>query len=175
MSQLYLATVTIDLGGHVEETKLCVAASNAEQASTAACIHCQVAPSMATVETKRIKGNIYGFEQKTRAKQKPPAIAPTDNGGRTVQQIEEVVRSIDHRPELIKRAVELRATIFSRTDGAACVGVGKGLEAYGRTGRWDTSFVQLEDLNVLEAEITRPSNPRFLENGQYTHTRVFRG
>lgn len=180
--QLYLVTVSVDLGTATEETKVCVVGGNAEAAGEAACIHCQVAPSMATVTVKRVKRNCYGFEQVTRRKPVIPAIVPADrqNDGRgdaappEIASIEAYVRRIDHRPELTKRRLELRATIFSRTDGAACTGVAKGLDAFGRTGRWETDFVELEDIKVVEAEELRPNNPRVLENSQYSVTRVFR-
>lgn len=178
--QLYLVTVEVDLGPEIEETKIAVVSNNADAAGEAACIHCQIAPSMANVVVKRIKGNCYGFEQSTRRKPVLPSIVPADrpNDGRTISpdvaSIEAFVRRIDHRPELTKRRVELRATIFSRTDGAACVGVSKGLDAFGRTGKWDTDFVHLEDIKVVDAEDLKPGNPRVLENGQYSVTRVYR-
>jgi len=179
--QLYLVTVEVDLGDAIEETKCCVSATNAESAADAACINCQIAPSMAQVTTKRIKGNVYGFAQQTRHKQMPTVAMSTicGNEGASVRsgevaKIEALVRQVDYRPELIKRRLELRATIFSRTDGAACVGVSKGLDSYGRTGKWDIDFVNLEDLKIVQAEELRPSNPRVLQNAQYAVTKIFR-
>lgn len=60
MSQLYLVTVKVDLPGYVEENNLCVSAASADQASDAACVYCQIAPSMAQVDTKRVSLMLSG-------------------------------------------------------------------------------------------------------------------
>lgn len=182
--QLYLVTVTVDIGEAIEETKVCVVANNADNAGHAACIHCQIAPSLAQVEVKRIKGNCYGFSQETRRKPKLLEITPCDkeNDGRklpfsnspTVREAEIIQAAPAHRPALIKRTLELRASLYSRTDGAAWVGLGKAVEQFGRTGRWESPYCSLEQMDCKEGEERRPANTRIEEQANYSVTRVYR-
>jgi hypothetical protein len=185
MSQLYLVTITVDLGAQIEETRVAVCAQSGDAAAASACIHAQIAPSMCSVVVKRIKGNCYGFVQETRNKPKLPTIIPADrkydgrgaaspDDARKLREAEIVQAREQARPSLKKRIIEIRASLFSRTDGAAFVGLGKAVEAYGRTGRWEHDFVTVEDIACREDEQRKPNNDRVLTNAQYADTHVYK-
>jgi len=175
--QLYLVTVEVVLEDAVETTHVCVVANNADNAAANACIHCQIAPSMARVDVKRIKGNCYGYSQSTKKKQPVLEAKMTDKfpDDPRIRDAERVQASEEHKPRLSKRRIEFRATIYSRTDSSAYVGIGKAIEEYGRVGIWKSEYVDVENIACVEAEEVRPNNPRFEANAQYSVTKVYRG
>lgn len=165
--QLYIVTVTVNLRNATEKTTIAVTASNADAAKNAACVHCQVSPSMASVIVKRIKGNCYVIAQSTRENRQQVDVVPSRCARRDVG---------DERPPIFKRRIEIRATIHSRTDSAAYVGVGRAVEAFGRRGVWETDFVDVEDISCVDIDNEKPSNGvRFEQNANYSSRRIFRG
>lgn len=177
---MYLVKVSVDLGDATEDTDVCVAAANAEQAGLAACVHCQIAPSMAVIDVRRIKGNCYGVTQKTKPK---PGVAnrTTADGVKLpfastpqLRDAEAIQSTPEHRPKLIRRVVEARATIYTRTDSAAWVGFGKAVEEYGRRGRWVSEYCELDQMDCREDEERKPKNTRVEEQAAYAVTRIYR-
>ena len=175
MSQLYLVKLEVDLGDAIEKTTVAVTADNADKASMIACMHCQVSPTMATVDVRRIKGNAYGITQDTKRKPAPDAaVVVPANAAPKLAPATLPSGVVAPPPRLSKRRIEVQATIFSRTDSSAYVGLGRAIEIYGRTNRWLDEYVHVEQIRCADAEETKPSNQRVLENAQYTVTKVFR-
>lgn len=178
--QMYRCTVQVDLQDAIEKTIVIVVAGNADAAALAACVHCQIAPSIASVETTRIKGNCYGIEQVTMRKpQSVVASAPlldceSVSSIPLLRDAHVVQTSEQNRPRLRKRVVEVRATIFSRTDSAAYVGVGKAITERGKRGKFDTEFVQIETCSCSDDIERKPKNTRIEQNGAYTATKIYR-
>lgn len=176
--QLYKCEVQVDLGDAIETTSIMVVAQNADAASVAACVHCQIAPSLASVDVKRIKGNCYGIEQTTARKQKPIVAASVTHESVSniplLRDAHDIQTNEQNRPKLRRRVVEIRATIFSRTDDAAFVGVGKAITARGKRGRFESEFVEIETCSCVEDIERKPKNTRVEQNGAYTVTRVYR-
>lgn len=178
--QMYKCTVQVDLQKYIEKTNVIVVASNAEAAALAACVHCQIAPSLASVETIRVKGNCYGVEQVTMRKPQPfvtaaPALDCTAVSSIPLLRDAHAVQTSDqNRPRLRRRVVELRATIFSRTDSAAYVGVGKAIVELGKRGKFDSEFVEIETCSCTDDVERKPKNTRIEQNGAYSSTKIYR-
>ena len=176
MSQLYLVKVSVRLSGADEVTTVVVSASNADHAATMACTHCQISPTVAEAEVRRVKGNCYGVDQVVIPLKEPRQTNPVTHEPRNPQErdADAVQRLGDARPQLSKRVVELRATLYSRTDDAAYVGVGKALIERGKSGAWRSEYCELEQLACEDDEERRPNNPRVITNADYTGARVYR-
>ena len=175
--QMYEVVATIRLDEDQETTRILVCAANADQALQHAAVAIKVSPSYGEFEVKRVKGNSYIVDQWTRP-------LPMEKQKRDHQQEparertyspDPVRRSMDaHPPKLSRRVVNIQARVYSRTDRAAYVAVGKAIEQYGKAGTWRSEYVDLESAAVQEDAQREPNNPRWIDNAAYTHTKVYR-